>query len=139
MLKTLLAKSCKDCGNNKYLLQHTKMVINFGMFVGNKIFNEYDVNNHNKVKEFFLTDTGATSYSISDLNIDTLIDYNPLIMRSGSSVRTDVEKPYFYNISTDMCRIFVRDNSTIEVRYQIGSSYTSTKVRCVLEYTKITD
>ena len=56
MLETLLAKSCKDCGNNKYLLQHTKMVINFGMFVGNKIFNEYKIDNYNKVKENFLRD-----------------------------------------------------------------------------------
>ena len=54
MLETLLAKSCKDCGSNKYLLQHTKMVINFGMFVGNKIFNEHKIDNYNKVKENFL-------------------------------------------------------------------------------------
>lgn len=55
MVETLFAKSGKDCGKNKYLLQHTKMVINLGMFIGDKIFNEYNEFKFHKRKEKFLT------------------------------------------------------------------------------------
>lgn len=89
-------------------------------------------------KIFYLSNTGATSYDISDYNIDTLVDFNALFIRSGSTVSTDIEKP-FYSNSSDRARLFVRGNKSIEVRYEIPSSYTLTQVRCTFLYTKTTD
>lgn len=41
MIIKLLAKTRESCHEDKYLMQHTQMVINFGMFLGEKLFNEY--------------------------------------------------------------------------------------------------
>lgn len=54
-IEDLLAKSCELC-DNKSLINHTKMVTNFGLFAGNIIFNEID--NINKSKENFLKELG---------------------------------------------------------------------------------
>lgn len=87
MVKSLLAKSDKNCGNNKYLLQHTKMVLNFGMFIGNKIFNEYEVDNFNKVKENFLTDL---SIALATHDIGKCAnEYQLLFKNSKKDILTD--------------------------------------------------
>lgn len=89
-------------------------------------------------KIFYLTATGSTSYDISEYKIDTLVDFNSLFIRSGSTVSTDIEKP-FYSNSSDYARLFVRGNTSIEVRYGVLSNYTVTQVRCTFLYTKTTD
>lgn len=89
-------------------------------------------------KIFYLTATGSTSYDISEYKIDTLVDFNPLFIRSGSTVSTDIEKP-FYSTSSDYARLFVRGNTSIEIRYAVSSNYTVTQVRCTFLYTKTTD
>lgn len=64
-INEILAKSCEEC-ENKYLINHTKMVVNYGLFLGNKLFNEHKKNILYDEKESFLKEL-AIALAIHDL------------------------------------------------------------------------
>ena len=81
--------------------------------------------------------TGSSQLKISNLNIETLVDYNAICRRNSVNSNEDYEKPYYFS-ETDYYRIFFRKTTnTIETRLQ--NTYTNNIERITLEYTKTTD
>ena len=81
--------------------------------------------------------TGSSQLNVSNLNIETLIDYNTICERINIDSNEDYEKPYYIS-DTDYYRNFFRKSTnTIETRLQ--NNYANNIERITLKYTKKVD
>ena len=81
-LYKLLAKDNTNQSKNKFLLDHTKMVINFGMAIGNLIYKGED-------KDFFLKKLGISLilHDIGKINDS----FQKAMLKKGNNIKIDEE------------------------------------------------
>lgn len=90
-------------------------------------------------RDIYYVVSGATSTSLSSINIDEITDYDSICYRNGNNL--DVEKPYYIS-SSDYFRSFLRrigESYQIETRITISQTYTEYLIKTTIEYTKTTD
>lgn len=84
-----------------------------------------------------ITGSGTKFTDVSNLNIDTLVDFNAINLRDNGSGRQDSEHPY-YNGSSDYFRCFYRSDEKA-ILTNIAGSFSSFTTTVTLLYTKTTD